>query len=198
MQTRIVVALLIYLGSYLPLSMILLVQDFKMDAATLPLCADWIHFEIKCALPLKHPLLALGFFILCLASLLVSLGTIWLAKPKRKIIIEESKHVPADLMNYVLPYVVSFMSLDYQETGKFLGFFIFLAWIFWLTFKSGQVIMNPVLVAFGWGHYEIKYRYEGDTRINTEGCLAKSSPLEGDVLPYSTIDKVKILKTRDQ
>lgn len=198
MQTRIVVALLIYLGSYLPLSMILLVQDFKMDAATLPLCADWIHFEIKCALPLKHPLLALGFFILCLASLLVSLGTIWLAKPKRKIIIEESKHVPADLMNYVLPYVVSFMSLDYQETGKFLGFFIFLAWIFWLTFKSGQVIMNPVLVAFGWGHYEIKYRYEGDTRINTEGCLAKSSPLEGDVLPYSTIDKVKILKTRNQ
>lgn len=197
MQTRILVALLIYLGSYLPLSMILLVQDFTMGSTAQSLCSDWKNFASQCELPLKHPLLALGFFTLCLISLLISLGTIWLATPKRKIIVEECKHVPADLMNYVLPYVVSFMSLDYQETGKFLGFFIFLAWIFWLTYKSGQVILNPALVAFGWGHYEIKYRYEGDSISNTEGCLAKFQPLTGDALRYSSIDKVKILKQRD-
>lgn len=101
--------------------------------------------------------------------------------------------MPADLMNYVLPYVVSFMSLDYSETSKFLGFFIFLAWIFWITYKSGQVVLNPVLVAFEWKYYEIKYRYEGDSGTHTEGCLAKALPLSGESLRYASIDEVKII-----
>lgn len=193
MRTRIVVALIIYLGSYFPLSMILMVQDVKDGIFSRPFCDAWSSFSSSCEIPLKHPTLALSFFLICLISLVITLVTIQLAKPKRKIVIEESKHVPADLMNYVLPYVVSFMSLDYSETSKFLGFFIFLAWIFWITYKSGQVILNPVLVAFEWKHYEIKYRYEGDRRTHTEGCLAKALPLPGESLLYASIDEVKII-----
>jgi hypothetical protein len=53
-------------------------------------------------------------------------------------------------MNYVLPYVVSFMSIDYQVTGKFVGFLIFLGWMFLITYKSGQIMLNPLLTVFGW------------------------------------------------
>lgn len=196
MHTRITTALLIYLGSYLPLSMILMVQDIKTESLSQKFCSNWNAFPSSCEIPLKHPILALTFFLLCLCSLFVTLATIRVSKAKRKIVIEESRHVPADLMNYVLPYIVSFMSLDYSETSKFLGFFIFLAWIFWITYKSGQVILNPVLVAFEWKHYEIKYRYEGDTNAYTEGCLAKTTPLPGELLQYASIDEVKIINNR--
>ena len=38
-------------------------------------------------------------------------------------------------MNYTLPYVVSFMSIEYHDTGKFVGLIIFLAWMFWITYR---------------------------------------------------------------
>ena len=63
--------------------------------------------------------------------------------------VTESKHVPADLINYVIPYVVSFMSLDYEQTPKLFGFAVFLIWIFWITYKSGQIALNPVLAVLG-------------------------------------------------
>ena len=58
-------------------------------------------------------------------------------------------------MNYTLPYIVSFMSFGYDQEGKFIGIVIFLTWIFWITYKSGQIILNPILVAFGWKLYEV-------------------------------------------
>ncbi|CAI9007768.1 hypothetical protein EMIT0324P_70245 [Pseudomonas chlororaphis] len=40
--------------------------------------------------------------------------------------VKDSKTVPNDLINYVFPYVVSFMGLDLASDGKFYGFLVFL------------------------------------------------------------------------
>ena len=55
--------------------------------------------------------------------------------------------------------MVSFMSLDYEQGPKLVGFAAFLLWIFWITHKSGQIAMNPVLAVLGWKLYEIKYTF---------------------------------------
>jgi hypothetical protein len=87
----------------------------------------------------------------------------------------EVKYVPADLMNYTLPYVVSFMSIEYQDTGKFIGLIIFLGWMFWITFRAGQIILNPLLIAFGWRLYDIKYRYAGSQNLYSGFALVKDA-----------------------
>jgi hypothetical protein len=89
------------------------------------------------------------------------------------ITVSEATYIPAEMMSYTLPYVVSFMSVSYQEHGKFAGLMIFLAWMFWITHKSGQVLVNPVLAVFGWRLYEIKYSYPGDAVLYSGRALAK-------------------------
>lgn len=78
--------------------------------------------------------------------------------------IEQCKPVPNDLINYVFPYIVSFMGVDLGSTGKVLGFGLFLLWLFLISYRSGQILMNPLLLAVGWQLYEIQADIEGNKR----------------------------------
>jgi len=169
MQFRLIIGAIIFLGSYLPLSLILLAQNFDYLALDKPPCVS--VWRSTCFIPLKNPFPAIGFFAACCTCFAITLLVLQLVKPKHEILIREAKHVPTDLMNYTLPYVVSFMSIDYQETGKFVGFAIFLGWMFWITYRSGQIIHNPVLIAFGWKFYEISYSFPPDTKTYNSNAL---------------------------
>jgi hypothetical protein len=187
----------IYLASYLPLSVILLCQDLNLDAVSGPLCSPWRGGAHACSLPLQHPILALGLVCLCAACLAVSILALSLASPKQRISITEVKPVPADLMNYVLPYVVAFMVLDYKDHGKLLGFLVFFLWIFVITYRSGQIILNPVLTVFGWRLFEATYRFEGGTGSEHSGVVLSKLSLEtGATYRQSAIQDVLIIKSQ--
>ncbi|OTA16911.1 hypothetical protein Xvie_01590 [Xenorhabdus vietnamensis] len=159
MKPRLLIALAIFLGSYLPLSTILLIQDYDKRKATGNFCLN-VLLSDSCQLPLYKPYLSLGFLIICLICFVFSWLTLKLTGSEGQIIkVISAKYTPADLMNYVLPYIVSFMSIDYLQDTKFFGFIIFLIWLFWLSYKSGQVILNPMLIVFNWRMYEITYRF---------------------------------------
>lgn len=193
MQVRLPFAIAIYLGSYLPLSIILLAQNFDYSRAGQPMCiAVW---RDACQLPLKNPLFSAVALAVCVVGLVVTLLAITITRPKQKIEITSSKYVAADLMNYVLPYVVSFMGLSYGETDKIVGFAVFLAWIFLITYKSGQIMMNPVLSVFGWRLYEVEFRYPGGKgEIHSGLCLSQVSPEPGETHRHANIQEVMIIK----
>ncbi len=88
--------------------------------------------------------------------------------------VKSSKTIPNDIINYVFPYVVSFMGISYDAPEKMLGFVVFLLWMFAITYKSGQIIMNPLLLMFGWKLYEAKIAINGqerDVRVLKKGIL---------------------------
>jgi hypothetical protein len=126
MQLRVFTAAIIYLASYLPLSVILLFQDLNIDRLGGTIRNP---FEATGAprsdLSLQHPFQAIGAVLACALAFGVAMVALALARPKRTIVIKASKHVPADLMNYVLPYVVALMGLEYKDWGKLLGFLVF-------------------------------------------------------------------------
>ena len=175
MQFRVLTAIIVFLGSYLPLSLILLAQDFDFNAPSCGFC--WPFTSNACALPLGNPGFSLGVFAITLVCFIVTVATLHLIKPTQDIEVVEAKYIPTDLMNYTLPYIVSFMSIEYQVTGKFVGFLVFLGWMFWITYRSGQILLNPVLIALGWRLYEMSYRHAGSsdkfiTRSLVKGELA--------------------------
>ena len=145
LQLRLSAAIFIFLGSYLPLSVILLARDYEYATLSHPVC--WYPFteDPECVLPLRNPSYSLGIFVTCLICFAITLLVLRLTKAKRSIVILDAKYIPTDLINYALPYVVAFVTIEYHETGKFLGFLVFLAWMFWITYKSGQIILNPFL-----------------------------------------------------
>lgn len=117
-------------------------------------------------------------------------------RPTIEIKIIDAEYVPTDLMNYTLPYVVSFMSIDYGDTGKFLGFVVFLAWMFWITYRAGQVILNPVLIAMGWRLYSITYSFAGSAKIFKASALSKGELNPGAQKQYMLQD-IQIIKPKD-
>ena len=151
MQMRLFPALILFLGSYFPLSLILLIQDIKQafwQAPGAPLCR--ITKVSYCYLPeLANPGRALGLLVVCAVSLVIFMVLMKNLSGYSSLEVVDSKSVPNDLINYVFPYVVSFMGLDLGVDGKFFGFLLFIVLMFVITYRSGQILMNPFLLIAG-------------------------------------------------
>lgn len=193
MNPRLLFAFAIFLGSYLPLSTILLLQDLDDKRRKGRFCWDFLTSE-TCNLPLQKPFLSVSLFLICLVCFFFSWLALKLAEPDgKKIKIIESKYTPSDLMNYVLPYIVSFMSIDYLQVNKFFGFVIFLLWLFWLSYKSGQVILNPMLIVFNWKMYEVTYRYPGGNDVFSGVVLSNVNVEPNSNYEYETVQSVIVI-----
>lgn len=164
MQIKLIPAALLFIASYFPLALILAIQDVEVDFWARPLCRD-TQFWLKCELPgLANPGLGYSLIAVCLLSLVFFLWVLRHFHGTTEMTIEQCKTVPNDLINYVFPYIVSFMGVELGSTGKVLGFGIFLVWLFLISYRSGQILMNPLLLAVGWQLYEIQADIEGNKR----------------------------------
>jgi hypothetical protein len=193
-QFRLITALIVFIGSYLPLSLILLAQNSVLADFSKHLC--WPLTKGVCELPIRSPIFSVGLFALTLVCFVVTLIALRAVRPSISIEVLEAEYIPTDLMNYTLPYVVSFMSIDYQETGKFVGFLVFLVWMFWITYRAGQIILNPVLIAMGWRLYTISYRFAGSHQVLKTSALSKGHLTPGGHKQYP-LQEIQIIKPED-
>lgn len=181
MQFRAIPALILFLGSYFPLSIILLVQDIPKAVWSTPACsiAALAEFGTRCAFPhLANPWRILSLFAVCGVSLLMLSFLLRSLKSKEVVTVAKSKSIPNDLINYVFPYVVSFMSLDFGDTGKYVGFIVFMGFMFLITYGSGQILMNPILLLFKWRIYEVEVSIGANPRVIR--ALSKKQLLPGN------------------
>jgi hypothetical protein len=194
MQPRLIFAIPIFLASYLPLSVILLFQDLDRSAFSRPVCPDLLRSLVSCSLPLRHPWASLAAVTVCVACLVLAMTALAVLKPKHEVVIFSSKQVAADLMNYALPYVVAFTTLDYADVGKLLGFLVFFAWMFVITFRSGQLAMNPVLIVFGWRLHEIDYQFTDSQQRRSGLALSKVDLIVGATHQQNALQDILIIK----
>lgn len=162
MQFKIVPALLVFLGSYFPLALILALQDVSEATWSAGLCTKWQACQVP---ELNHPWLSLSFMVVTGLCLILTFLILRKIRYKYRVKVTESKPIPSELISYSFPYIVSFMGVDYGSIGKLAGLAAFLFWLFIITFKSGQIILNPILIIFGWNLYEAKVLVNGHPRI---------------------------------
>ncbi len=193
MQVRLIPSALLFLGSYFPLSVILLLQDIADKSWDKSLCESFKYCELPA---LSNPGRSLTLFTICLVSLLFFIWVINRIPGVHELTVKESKTVPNDLINYVFPYVVSFMGLDLGSSGKFYGFIVFLAWMFLITYRSGQILMNPLLLATGWQLYEISADINGNSRSVI--ALSKVKIYSGDTLKSCVVQGVYVLSKLEE
>jgi len=105
--------------------------------------------------------------------------------------VTDSKSIPNDLINYVFPYVVSFMGLDLGADGKFFGFLLFIGLMFLITYRSGQILMNPFLLVAGWQLYELNIVTGGHKRCVK--ALSKEAVRAGDRLKSCLVHGIYVL-----
>ncbi|BCZ85752.1 hypothetical protein PTKU64_94270 (plasmid) [Paraburkholderia terrae] len=176
MQFRLISGFLIFIGSYFPLTVILAVQDIPAAWWAQDLCTKATFKAGHCAfMPFEHPALTLSFSVVALLAVVLTWSSLRKLTFRFTIQINQAKAVPNELINYTFPYVVSFMGISYGESQKLLGFLVFLLWMFAITYKSGQILMNPLLIVFGWQLHEativINGTEEREVRVLTRGQL---------------------------
>lgn len=173
MQFRLLPAFLVFLGSYFPLAVILALQDITEQSWGLEICRNWED----CVLPaLSHPYLSLFSVATTLLCLILTLKILRGLRYRYQIQVIETKPIPGELISYSIPYIVAFMGVDYGSTGKIAGLAVFLLWLFLITYRAGQIIMNPMLLVIGWNLYEasvvINNRHQRVVRLLGRGSMA--------------------------
>ncbi len=165
MQFRLAAALSIFVGSYLPLAIILAVQDIPHVWWGRPVCT-FTRFDVtQCSfIPFQHPGYALTFLVLAVLSTIIGKIVLSAIAFPHEVTVTSARAIPNEIINYTFPYVVAFMGISYAEPEKLLGFLVFLIWMFAITYKSGQILMNPLLLIFGWKLYEVSAVVEGERR----------------------------------
>lgn len=190
MKMRLLPALILFLGSYFPLSLILVVQDIKDASWKEPVCT--IAAISTCHLPeLANPSRALSLLAICALSLILFIIMMKGLSAYSTLEVVDSKSVPNDLINYVFPYVVSFMGIDLGAEGKFYGFLLFILLMFVITYRSGQILMNPFLLVSGWQLYELNVLTEGQKRCVKALSQDKIQP--GDRLESCLVHGIYVL-----
>ena len=195
MQIKLFPAALLFLGSYFPLALILAVQDIKPEFWALPICRT-PKFLTACRLPeFQNPGLVWTFLVVTFFSLVFFLWVLQHMRSSTEMTIEESKTIPNDLINYVFPYIVSFMGVELGGTGKVLGFVLFMLWMFLISYRSGQILMNPLLLAIGWQLYEVKANIEGKKR--SLRALSRQNVLPNQTLSSCLVQGIYVLSKVD-
>jgi hypothetical protein len=180
MQFRLIPALLVFLGSYFPLAVILALQDIRAKDWQSGICRSLF----QCSFPsLNHPYLSLFGLLLTLVCLLLTIRILGSLRYKYPVSVEASRPIPNELISYSFPYIVSFIGVDYGSAGKVAGLAVFLFWLFLITYKAGQIIMNPVLLVLGWNLYEADVSINGHKR--SIRLLSKKEPTPGIYLCQS-------------
>lgn len=173
MQFQLIPGFLIFLGSYLPLAIILAIQDIPSSWWSRSICSTSQLFNGLCDFnPFEHPALSLPFLLICTVAVLLAWFSLRRISYPFSINVKRAKATPNEVINYTFPYVVSFMGITYGDPQKLLGFGVFLLWMFAITYKSGQILMNPLLLIFGWRLYEatiVINNVEKDVRVLKHG-----------------------------
>ena len=175
MQFNLLPGFLIFLGSYLPLAIILAVQDIPSTWWKQPLCTSVLFKTGECQfIPFDNPTLSITFLVVTTLATLLARSSLRKIKYPFLLDVKRMKATPNEIINYTFPYVVSFMGITYGDPQKLIGFGVFLLWMFAITLKSGQILMNPLLLIFGWKLYEATIEINGiekDVRVLKHGNL---------------------------
>ena len=68
-----------------------------------------------------------------------------------------------DLINYTIPYILSFFSFDLSRWDDIISLSIFLLIMLVLTITSKSIFLNPILAFAGYGLYDIEYEFNKKT-----------------------------------
>lgn len=148
MKLRILSAVLVFISAYSPLSVIFLIQDFKPQKPFV-----------------EHPWVAYSILLVSILSCVVMwVGVTFLKVSSPPVTIKSVSNRSGELVNYSIPYMISFFVMDLGDMRTMLSFGFFMVIMFWLTLKTHNIFINPILAAIGYNLYDIRYERDGHER----------------------------------
>ena len=143
-KPKLLTSVLIFMSAYSPLSLIFALQDFSWESNTL-----------------KHPRLSFGLIALGTLSVIITCLVVKHLEKEasrgRQVKITHVSYHSGELMNYSIPYMVSFFAMDLSNPSILLSFLLFMGIMFVITLKTHNTFINPLLCCMGYNLYKVTY-----------------------------------------
>lgn len=163
MKPKPLTSVLLSVSAYSPLFLILVVKDF-----------DFYY-----SYTFNHPMGILVLASISIISILLLFITIKsIKRGNMPVTIVSVKNRSIDLINYTIPYIVSFFGFDLAKIEDVISLSIFLLLLLFLTIKSKSVFMNPILLLAGYNLYDLEYSYDG--KIHSKIAISKHEIKSGE------------------
>lgn len=156
MKPKIWTSILLFISAYSPLFLILAVKDF----------------DFECSYKLEHPLaiyIMLGLSFLSVVILFLTIK--YMPRGNMPVEIKTVTNRSVDLINYTIPYILSFFGFDLSKWEDVISLTIFLTIMLVLTITSRSLFLNPILAFAGYGLFDVEYEFNG--KIKSVTVLSK-------------------------
>jgi hypothetical protein len=141
MKPRLLPSFLIFLSAYAPLSVIVAAKDFDYEKHV------FAH-QRGCMIGLG---IATGSVLLLLIIMRMYHG-------QHPVTVNSVKGRAGDLINYSIPYLVTFVTVDkFFELPNLVAFSLFMLLMFILTYKTQSLFINPILAVLSYGLYDVEF-----------------------------------------
>ncbi len=200
-KTKLLSSIAIFISGYTPLFLIMIIKDvnkvvwfeYELENRTLTIGKIKIPYWLE----FGNNEIVLSLVILSALSL-VLLAYVLRNVTKRpfgiQVIIAKSRS--SEVVNYTIPYMISFVAFDLSKWQDIFSLFLFLSVLCLLSVRSQSVFINPILAALGYGLYDCKYNEAG----NEKECvmLSKHDLLSGSDESYVKLNNyMGIISKRD-
>ncbi|WP_318486490.1 hypothetical protein [Photobacterium leiognathi] len=189
-KTRLLSSIAIFISGYTPLFLIMIIKDIKeivwFEHSFQNAVWGFSKINIPYWFEFKNIEIVLALLILSVLSLTL-LAYILRNVTKRpfSINIINAKSRSSEVVNYTIPYMISFVAFDLSQWQDIFSLFLFLSVLCLLSVRSQSVFINPILAALGYGLYDCRYNEAG----NEKECVMLS---KHDLLPNNHESYVKL------
>ncbi len=147
MKPRLWLSLVIFLSAYAPLSALFAIRDYSIDHR-------WFN----------HPKFVFVSLAVAAISVILLFKTMSFVTGQYLVKVNRISLRSNDLVNYSIPYLISFFGVDFGKVQDVLALLLFMVLLFLLTLKTQSIFINPVLAFRAWGLYEVEFEESGKAK----------------------------------
>ncbi|MDD3179820.1 MAG: hypothetical protein PHQ04_05640 [Opitutaceae bacterium] len=148
-------AFVVFLSGYLPLALLVAVLDWNWE--DLSFNSPWTVGSVGAAFALSCIFTGLHFR--------------HYAKGER-LKVRSVQDRSVELLNYAIPYIAGFAGIDTGNFGHIGAMFLVLWVVFYVTYKTHTVVVNPFLLSLGYRLYDLEFEWP-DGKVSTTMAVSK-------------------------
>jgi hypothetical protein len=189
--TTLLPSIAIFVSGYTPLFLIMIIKNIKEFTWHEFIFASPVFGFASIKTPywvvLNNPIVVLSLIVISALSLLLLKYILRnISDNPFDIKIVKAKSRSSEVVNYTIPYMISFVAFDLGKWQDITSLVLFLSVLCLLSIRSQSIFINPILAAAGYGLYDCTYIEGGKNKECV--MLSKTDLLENSDETYKKLN----------
>lgn len=189
--TKLIPSIAIFVSGYTPLFLIMMIKDIKgfiwFNYTLSNHILGFTTVKVPYFVEFNNPGIVSSLIILSILSIIILHYVLkHIASKPFDITITKAKSRSSEVVNYTIPYMISFVAFDLSKWQDLISLILFLIILCLLSIRSQSIFINPILAAKGYGLYDCEY----DEKGSSKECimLSKHDLTKGNIEKYKKLN----------